>query len=413
MIELKSSMARMNSKLLLVGLCLSSAPLCFGQTKYRLANGHLDVAAVAVDLKSKNTLKSTLAHKSVEYFGAKAIPDIIDYIEQAFTAKSDLTDDVYFLLQDFGRAGKPYLIEAATKGSDVARLISVKTISACLTQERHSYLSNDDGDNSWVKDDDVKQAVLKSCDDEIPTIQAYGVTICNWLGSKEHKALSFKLIKNEEISEYTRWDILTSLLSQDAGNEKDILEAAKSLVEWNLLALTLEFDEAIVNETTRKFLLGLLDPKLFEDAEIRSRMKVAILSRLCEFRNRADYNLARESVQSDDLLIAEAAIRLIGATGGSEVVDYLKELCKSEDYLVHAAALEGLGYTDDEKIIPFLKQVVKDDEDFGTSAIAALGHTRRYDLIEFLTPLKTSGDKDKELAAMVAIHELKTRQHQK
>ncbi len=412
-IELKSSMARINSKLLLVGLCLFSAPLCFGQTKYRLANGHLDVASVIADLGSKNTLKSTLARKSVDFFGARAIPDIIDFLDKASESKIEVGSEIYAVLTNFGAAGKPYLIAAASKGSDLARMVSMRAISTCVRYEKTNYTASGTGDNVWVNDEDVKRLVLNGCKDEIPQVQTYAVTMCNWMGFKGHEALSYKLIENEDVDEFSRWNLVKSLLSQDAGNEKDVLEAAKPLLNTRFASINVEIGESAVNGTTRRFLLSLLKKDLYPSTDEMEEMKAAVLSRLCEYRDRADYDLARDSLQSDNFLIAEAAIQLIGASGGSEVVDYLKDLCKSDEYFVHGAALEALGYTDDEKIIPFLKQVIKDDEDFGSRAIAGLGHTRRYDLIEFLTPFMTCGDKSLELSAEIAIYELRARLHRK
>jgi hypothetical protein len=229
-----------------VPLCLSAALISLaysetGQdqgksTAYVTADGHFNVKRFLRDTRDEDTKISTEAFEAQKRVGPKAIPDFFAYLESDSTGFPQRDSYAESALTMYGAAAKPFLLEAILKGPKLTSLIGLQTIQSLLRMQIDpNHIKGGQGTNNgeerWIYDREVKDALLDCCDDFVPNVRAVALRVCGDFKYSGATRSAEKALADKALESFVRWEAVLAILKFESPNLGNLMAYGKDLFE--------------------------------------------------------------------------------------------------------------------------------------------------------------------------------------
>ncbi len=365
------------------------------------------------DLKSENYQEAGDAFDFLNKVGAKAIPDIFDYLEKESEGFPKRDQFAASILEAFGKNALPYLLDKLKNGPKLSRLITIQHLDNLLYRQNRPNpkykIGPGNGDDGWIYDSRLKSALLDSAEDSNSTIKVASIKLCSNFGYRAvmytaEKFLQDKkpFLQDKKHEQYLRLQVLDALARLDVDNTHNLVFLAYDLLanlEQNSFSLGL-FD--IRTDSAYKILLHLL--VVHESSEddflpIQSQ----VIDRLSEFEKDEVIPIFIKYLKSSNSHVRFSAASAIGKSKFAAAVSQTKSLLKSLDRQTKRGVIYGIGHSKKDDAFLTLCNLVIGQDEYASDALKAMGDIDDERVDKFLEYYLEYGSDELKGAAKEAI----------
>ncbi len=344
--------------------------------KYKLSNGHINMKQWLRDLKSENYQESGDAFDFLNKVGAKAIPDIFDYLEkesQGFPKRDQFASSI---LDFFGKDALPYLLEILKKGPKLSRLITIQHLDNLLYRQQKPNpkyrIGPGNGDDRWIFDSRLKTALLDAAEEDNSFIKAASIELCSKFGYRSVMYTAEKLLQDNKQEKYFRLKALDALARLDVDNTHNLAFLAPDLLA-NLKTgdLIMHFVDVRTESAYRILLRLLVMHEASEDDFIP--LQGQVISTLSHFDKDELIPIFVDCLKSLNSSVRFNAASAIGKSKFATAVSQSKLLLKSSDRQTKRGVIYGIGQSKKDDAFLTLCNLVIGQDEYASEALIALG----------------------------------------
>jgi HEAT repeat protein len=384
--------------------------------KYKLSNGHINMKQWLRDLKSENYQEFGEAFDVLNKVGAKAIPDIFEYLEKESEGFPKRDYFAASILDVFGKDALPFLLAKIKTGPKLSRLISIQHIGNLLYFQTNPAARNPklkfgpgNGDDAWIFDSRLKNALLDAAEDSNSLIKVASIELCSNFGYRSVMYTAEKFLQDKKQERYLRLKVLDALARLDNDNTHNLVFLASDLLT-NLKSE--EFFMSLKNirtESAYRILLRLLVMHEATDDEDILPLQGQVISLLSGFDKEELIPILIECLKSSNSSVRFRAATAIGKSKYATAVRQTKTLLKSSDRQSKRGAIYGIGESKKDDAFLTLCNLVIGQDEFASDALKALGDIDDERVDKFLEYYLEYGSDELKLAAKQSAEKLARR----
>ena len=382
-------------------------------SKYEDPPGHLNYKRLMRDARSGGAKEQDEAFAEVFKFGPSCIPDILKYLDEdspGFPKRDILASSP---LKWFGSPGKPFLLTAIKKGTNLSKLVCIQQLGDLAYLQSHQESVDGDkypghGDDPWLYDNDVKETLLDSCDDQTPIIAVSAISTCGDLGFKAATRAAEKLLADKTQSEVLRGDALKALAKLEPTDSKNLLFLCEDLVgESMTMSSNLLWGLSNIKNDTAYYLLERITAShSYSRTKESSSLRAALISILSEYHKKETLEIARRMLTDPEKRVRSSAATAIGKAGGPDALSELYGLIKSDDRSIVGGAIIGIGASKNREAYKYLCDLATAKTGWEVDAILGLGELEDFKAIDFLTQFISDPDPNTKSRAKYVLENL-------